>query len=88
VVRASVTREQFAGLADRLKRELGIVLTGNETEGSLSKDGVSANYLFDGETLSVVVTRHPFIVTGHHCETAIASALQEAGIVAEVVSQD
>lgn len=80
-MKMKLTREQYEDLEKKLWAQAGLELGGDA--GKLSKDGVTASYDFDGETLTIQVLHHPFLVTKDYCEKQIKDALAAQGYVAE-----
>jgi hypothetical protein len=56
MITVPMTEAQFASATRRLA-DNGIVLTGRE--GTLTKDGITATYTYNGEALSIDVTDRP-----------------------------
>ena len=77
-----MTPAQYAEAGDKLTREEGLTLTGNA--GELHKAGVTADYKFDGQELTIKVTKHPMFLTAGFCENQIAEALRQQGLTCEV----
>ena len=76
VVTIPMTRAQFEAKAAQLKAEQGLVITGDT--GTLSKDGVTAKYTYDGVTLTAQIIDHPFVVSMSYCVNKLAAWLQPA----------
>ena len=74
MIRIALTPEQFASKAAQLKVEEGLELSGNT--GTLSKSGVTAQYSYDGQYLSVTITHKPFLVSERYCESKLTEWLQ------------
>jgi hypothetical protein len=81
VITAKLTPAKFAELAEKLEQEEGLTLTGNA--GTLQKNGVTADWKFDGANLTIQVTHHPFIVSAAFCEGELKAALAEQGVVCQ-----
>ncbi len=58
--------EEFAAKAKKLAETQGIALTGNQ--GTISKSGVKAGYLYEAGKLTVTILEKPFFVSTDYCE--------------------
>ena len=56
----TITPEEFAAIQDRAKQGTGIAIEGNV--GKASKLGVTISWDYDGTTLTIQCTDHPFFV--------------------------
>jgi hypothetical protein len=78
MIQVPMTEQQFA-TASRRFADNGITLTGRE--GTLTKDGITANYKYDGVALNIDVTDRPFFLPlsmieqrlEHYLEQSLAS---------------
>jgi hypothetical protein len=78
MIQMPMTDEQFATASRRFAAN-GIELNGRE--GTLTKDGITANYKYDGTALTIDVTDRPFflplsMIEGrltHYLEQSLAS---------------
>lgn len=77
MIQVAMTPEQFAAKREQLKREQGIDLIGRQ--GSISKSGVSATYVYNGEALKVLITHKPFLVSTAFCEQKLLEWLNSKG---------
>lgn len=59
MIRVPMSEAQFAAATRRLA-ENGIELSGRE--GTLTKDGITGTYTYDGEALSIDITDRPFFL--------------------------
>jgi len=73
MIQVAMTPAQFDAAALKLKNEQGLVLSGSQ--GTLSKDGVTATYRYDGATLSVTILKKPMFVTVNYCESQLVQWL-------------
>ncbi len=67
MVQVEMTPEEFTVKAAQLRAEQGIDLSGS-TGGQISKSGVTAEWAYDGKTLTVTVLKKPFYATIGLCE--------------------
>ena len=70
-----MTEAQFAAATRRLA-ENGIHLTG--PQGTLTKDGITANYNFDGAKLSIEIIERPFLLPLSLIEGRLQSYLEQS----------
>lgn len=70
-----MTEEQFAAATRRLA-DNGIALTGRE--GQLTKDGITANYAYNGDTLSIEITDRPFFLPLSMIEQRLSAYLEQS----------
>jgi hypothetical protein len=59
MISVPMTEAQFAAATRRLAQN-GIDLTGRD--GTLTKDDITAHYVYDGETLTIEITDRPFLL--------------------------
>ena len=59
MIQVPMTEAQFASATRRLA-DNGIHLEGRE--GTLTKDGITANYNYNGSTLTIDITERPFLL--------------------------
>lgn len=60
MIDVKLTPTQFAAKCAQLKAEQGIEITGNA--GQIVHDGFAAGYLYDGSSLIITVSKHPFFI--------------------------
>lgn len=63
VVTVPLTPEAYTAKCQQLARSEGIVINGRQ--GTLSKDGVVADYYYDGAHLTITVLHAPPFMMGH-----------------------
>ena len=73
MIQVKMTRDEFNAKAAQLKAEQGIVLSGDK--GEVSKQGVTVDYEFDGETFRGTIKHKPLIVTLDYCEAMLRAWL-------------
>lgn len=67
-IQIPLTQEQFNERVAQLAT-LGVHLTG--TQGTLSQDGITVNYAYDGKVLSVNIVHKPWGIPASFIETKI-----------------
>lgn len=75
MVTVPMTEAQFAAATRRLA-ENGIPLTGRE--GTLTKDGVTAKYTYNGSTLCIEITERPFLLPLSLIEGRLQAYLEQS----------
>lgn len=75
MISVPMTEEQFATATRRLA-DNGIELTGRE--GTLSKDGITAKYLFNGTVLSIEIMDKPFLLPTSLIEGRLQAYLEQS----------
>jgi len=75
MITVPMTDEQFAAAQRRLATN-GIVLEGRE--GSLTKDGITAKYRFNGSELSIEITDRPFFLPLSMIEGRLLAYLEQS----------
>lgn len=73
MVQIPLTPDRFAALAAELQQKHGIALTGDQ--GTLTKSGVTASYVYAAEVLTVTILEKPFFVSTQFCEDQLKSFL-------------
>jgi hypothetical protein len=69
MVTVPLTRDEFNAKAAQLQKEQGITLAGDR--GEVSKQGVTVSYSYNGEFLTLTVTKKPMIVSVAFCEAKL-----------------
>jgi hypothetical protein len=67
-----ITQAEFITLRSRLVNDHGTMVTG-EKSGIIIGHGVTVNYAFDGEALTVDIKKHPFYIP----QSAIFDGIQK-----------
>ena len=78
MITAKITQQQYEALSAKLYAEAGLQLVGRT--GHLSKSGVAADYNYDGETLTIAVTRKPMLIPLSVVENRLRDALRQGGV--------
>ena len=74
MVEVPLTEAQFAGAAKRL-RDYGVDLS--DRSGTLSRDGITARYNYDGSKLIIEVLDKPFFLPVSVIESQMRSYIQK-----------
>jgi len=67
MVQVEMTPDEFTAKAAQLKAEQGIDLSGS-TGGQIAKSGVTAEWAYDGKTLTATLLKKPRLLTTNFCE--------------------
>ena len=73
MIEIPLTPEAFATRSKEVEQKHGIQLTGNE--GTLSKSGVTAKYIYSDGLLKVDIVEKPFFVSTAYCEEQLRKFL-------------
>jgi len=80
MVQVAMTPEDFKAKAEQLRAEQGLDLSGS-TGGQVSKDGITAEWAYDGKRLTVTVLKKPFFYKMSMCEDKLRTWLSASAVV-------
>jgi hypothetical protein len=76
---AKATRQQFEQVKQYLRTHQGMD-PGDGDIGQLSKDGVKAEFQYDGDSLRIELTHKPFFLSWETIENGILDGLKQQGL--------
>jgi hypothetical protein len=72
-VKLNRSAEELVAKAKEAARDKGIHFVGNEEKGQFAGNGIEGHYRISGDTLSIRISKKPFIVPWNLIETAVRS---------------
>jgi hypothetical protein len=70
-VKLNQSAEEFVAKAKEAARDKGIHLIGDEEKGQFAGNGIEGHYHISGDTLSIRISKKPFIVPWNLIEAAV-----------------
>lgn len=70
-VKLNQSAEEIVAKAKEAARDKGLLLVGDEEKGQFAGNGIEGHYQISGDTLSIQISKKPFIVPWNLIEAAV-----------------